>query len=119
MLALWALGNASPKTAPRGVVNALSDPEPRVRDLAAWALYRIEDAETVPALEQALNREQDRHLRMSYIRALGAIGERSSPALARLLDSRDQEVRAMVVSALAGRGGGPWPWPWPNPRPSP
>ncbi|MEW5918144.1 MAG: M56 family metallopeptidase, partial [Gemmatimonadota bacterium] len=119
MLALWSLGNAAPKTAPRAVIGALSDAEPQVRRLAAWVLYQIEDPETVGALEQALNKEQDSDLRLAYIRALGAIGERSSTALARLLDSRDPEVRAVVVSALAGRGGGPWPWPWPWPRPSP
>lgn len=119
MLAIWALGNASPKTAPRSLLGALSDSDKGVRMIAAWALFRIEDPESVPALEQALNREDDRELRMGYIRALGAIGERSSAALARLLDSKDPQVRAVVVEALAGKGGGPWPWPWPNPRPSP
>ena len=119
MLAIWALGNASPKSAPRALTNALSDPDKGVRMIAAWALFRIEDPESVTALEQALNREEDKDLRMGYIRALGAIGERSSAALARLIDSRDPQVRAVVVEALAGKGGGPWPWPWPNPRPNP
>ncbi len=119
MLAIWAIGNASPKSAPSGVINALSDANKEVRTIAAWALFRIEDPESVGALERALSREEDRELRMGYIRALGAIGERSSAALARLIDSRDPEVRAVVVEALAGKGGGPWPWPWPNPRPSP
>ncbi|MGQ0640316.1 MAG: M56 family metallopeptidase [Gemmatimonadaceae bacterium] len=119
MLAIWALGNSAPKSAPRALVSALADSEKQVRMIAAWALFRIADVESVPTLEQALNREDDRQLRMGYIRALGAIGERSSAALARLIDSRDPEVRAVVVEALAGKGGGPWPWPWPNPRPSP
>jgi HEAT repeat protein len=119
MLAIWAIGNSSPKSAPRALTNALSDADKDVRMIAAWALFRIEDPETVSALEQALNREEDKELRMGYIRALGAIGERSSAALARLIDSRDPQVRAVVVEALAGKGGGPWPWPWPNPRPSP
>lgn len=119
MLAIWAMGNASPKSAPRALLSALSDSDKGVRMIAAWALFRIEDPESVSALEQALNREDDKELRMGYIRALGAIGERSSAALARLIDSRDPQVRAVVVEALAGKGGGPWPWPWPNPRPSP
>ncbi len=119
MVAMGALGNAAPSKAPRSVLSALSDSDRGVRMLAAWTLFRIEDPETVPALEQALAREQDRDLRMAYIRALGAIGERSSAALARLIDSRDPEVRAVVVEALAGKGGGPWPWPWPRPRPFP
>lgn len=119
MLAIWAIGNASPKSAPPGLINALKDASKEVRSIASWALFRIEDPESVGALERALSREEDRELRMGYIRALGAIGERSSAALARLIDSRDPEVRAVVVEALAGKGGGPWPWPWPNPRPSP
>jgi HEAT repeat protein/beta-lactamase regulating signal transducer with metallopeptidase domain len=119
MLAIWALGNASPKSAPRALLSALSDSNRQVRYIAAWALYQIGDPESVPALEQALSRDEDRDLRMGYVRALGAVGERSSNALARLLDSRDPEVRAVVVSALAGKGTGPWPWPWPQPRPSP
>jgi len=119
MVAMWALGNAAPSKAPRSVLSALSDSDRGVRMLAAWTLFRIEDPETVPALEQALAREQDRDLRKAYIRVLGAIGERSSAALARLIDSRDPEVRAVVVEALAGKGGGPWPWPWPRPRPFP
>jgi HEAT repeat protein len=119
MIAIWALGNATPKAAPRALLSALGDTDKDVRHIASWALFRIEDPASVPALEQALNREEDRGLRMGYIKALGAIGEGSSAALARLLDSRDQEVRAVVVEALAGKGGGPWPWPWPNPRPYP
>ncbi len=118
-LAIWAIGNSSPKSAPRALLNALNDPDKHVRMITAWALFRIEDPESVAALEQALNREDDKELRMGYIRALGAIGERSSAALARLIDSRDPQVRAVVVEALAGKGGGPWPWPWPNPRPYP
>ncbi len=119
MLAIWAIGNSSPKTAPWPLLNALGDSDKQVRHIASWALFRIEDPASVPALEQALNKEEDRALRMGYIRALGAIGERSSAALARLLDSNDPEVRAVVVESLAGKGGGPWPWPWPNPRPYP
>lgn len=118
-VAMWALGNLNISTAPRGVLTALSDSSKRVRMLAAWALFRLEDPESVDALEAALNRENDRELRMAYIRALGAIGEKSSTALARLIDSKEPDVRAVVVEALAGKGGGPWPWPWPRPRPSP
>lgn len=117
--AMWALGNSGLHTAPRGVIDGLRDPDKRVRRLAAWVLYNIEDANAVGALESALNAETDKDLRTAYIRALGAIGGESADALGRLLDSRDPEVRAVVVNALAGRGSGPWPWPYPRPRPSP
>jgi HEAT repeat protein len=87
--------------------------------LAAWVLYNMEDPASVPALEAALNQESEKMLRHAYIRALGAVGEESAGALARLIDSRDPEVREVVVNALAGRAGGPWPWPSPRPRPFP
>ncbi|HEX5970446.1 MAG TPA: M56 family metallopeptidase, partial [Gemmatimonadaceae bacterium] len=45
--ALWALGNISPKHAPKPVLAMLKDGEPRVRKLAAWALYQMEDPDAV------------------------------------------------------------------------
>jgi HEAT repeat protein len=118
-VAMWALGNAGPATAPAGVVNALSSDDKRTRLLAAWTLFRIADDRAVSALEAAVARETDRDVRMAYIRAMGQFGERSAPALARLIDSPDADVRAVVVEALAGKGMGHWPWPWPRPRPFP
>jgi len=117
--AMWALGNLGQGAAPARVTESLRDSEPRVRYMAAWVLYQREDAKSVPALERALADEKDKSLRAAYIRALGAIGAESAPALARLLDSSDPEIRAVVVNALAGRGNGPWPMPMPRPRPSP
>ena len=118
-MAIWALGNAGEGKAPQAVIDALQDPEPRVRGLAAWALFGMEDLASVPALERALAKETDKSLRRAYIRALGAVGAESAGALARLLDSNDAELRAVVVEALAGRNGGPWPMPMPRPRPYP
>jgi HEAT repeat protein len=119
-VAAWALGQLSLPEAPRPLMNALRDKEPRVRRAAAWALYNIEDADAAPELETALARETDKGLRLDYIRALAAMGERSASVLARLLESKDVEVREIAVTALAGgHAGGPWPWPWPRPRPFP
>jgi beta-lactamase regulating signal transducer with metallopeptidase domain/HEAT repeat protein len=117
--ALWALGQSSSSRVPRAAIDALQDKEPGVRTLAAWVLFQTEDESGVPALEAALNRETDKNVRTAYIRALGAIGEKAAPALARLIDSNDPDVRAVVVNALAGRAGGPWPMPRPRPRPNP
>ncbi|MGQ0647535.1 MAG: M56 family metallopeptidase [Gemmatimonadaceae bacterium] len=115
--ALWALGSTEHDKAPRGVLDALNDQDKGVRYLAAWALFNIADPAAVPALEAALNKETEKSLRVAYIRALGSIGDESADALARLIDSRDPDVRSVVVSALAGRAGGPWPMPMPRPRP--
>ncbi len=118
--ALWAIGNSGEGAVPAGVLRALGDSSASVRRLAAWVIFQREDEAAVPALERALNAEKDRSVRTALIRALGAIGGASAPALARLLDSNDPEVRSMVVNALAGRSaGGPWPMPMPRPRPFP
>lgn len=118
--ALWAIGNSDGHTVPPAVLRALGDSSASVRRLAAWVIFQREDESAVPALERALGSEKDRSARTAFIRALGAIGGASAPALARLLDSSDPEVRTMVVNALAGRSaGGPWPMPMPRPRPYP
>jgi HEAT repeat protein len=118
--AAWAIGSVEPDRAPRELIAALSDRSPKVRRVVAWALYNIEDPDAVPALEAALAREDERDLRMAYVRALAATGERSADALSRLLGSDDPEIRSIAVRSLAGSGGvGPWPMPWPRPRPNP
>lgn len=118
--ALWALGSVGEGAVPQGVLRALGDSSASVRRLAAWVIFQREDEAAVPAVERTLNAEKDRSVRSALIRALGAIGGASAPALARLLDSNDPEVRSMVVNALAGRSaGGPWPMPMPRPRPFP
>jgi beta-lactamase regulating signal transducer with metallopeptidase domain/HEAT repeat protein len=118
--ALWAIGNISPKQAPKPVLAMLKDSEPRVRELAAWALYQIEDADAVPALRAAAETEQDKEVQIAEIRALAALGEQSVDALRGLLESSDPRVKSMAVHALAGgNAAGPWPMPWPEPRPFP
>ena len=118
--ALWAIGNVEPKQAPQPVIALLRDKDARVRDLAAWVLFRIEDPAAIPALESALKVEQDKEVQLAFIRALGAMGEKSVDALRGLLESPDPRVKSMAVRALAGgHASGPWPWPWPEPRPYP
>jgi HEAT repeat protein len=118
--ALWALGNISPKHAPKPVFGMLKDNDTRVRKLAAWALYQMEDADAVPALRAAVESEQDKEVQVAEIRALVALGDQSVDALKGLLESPDPKVKSMAVHALAGgSAGGPWPMPWPEPRPFP
>ena len=118
-IAMWAIGRVGEGKVPTAVLESLGDRDRQVRLMAAWVLFRREDAAAVPAIERALGKEEDSHVRVALIRALGALGEGSAPALARLLDSPDRDVRAAVVAALAGRNGGPWPMPMPRPRPFP
>ena len=118
--AAWALGNADLKQAPPALIALLRDPSPEMRELVAWALYQIEDPASIPALDAALRSETNKNLQIAYIRALAAVGENSVDALKSLLESKDPEIKAIAVRALAGgRGNGPWPWPWPEPRPFP
>jgi beta-lactamase regulating signal transducer with metallopeptidase domain len=118
--AVWAIGQIQPKQAPAKLTSMLADKEPRVRTLASWALYTIEDPATVPALQRALNTEENKEVQIGMIRALAVMGERSVDALRSLLESKDERVKQMAVRALAGgHASGPWPWPWPEPRPQP
>jgi HEAT repeat protein len=120
MCALWAIGNVEPKQAPRQVMALLSDKDARVRELAAWTLYSIEDPAAAPALETALRTETNKDLQLAYIHALAALGEKSVDAIRGLLESPDPRIKTMAVKALAGgHAAGPWPWPWPEPRPYP
>ena len=108
------------RKAPPALINLLRDNDPETREIAAWALYEIEDPAAIGALEQALNREQNKELQIAYIRALAAVGEKSVDALRGLLESKDPDIRRIAVKALAGgHATGPWPRPWPQPRPYP
>ena len=118
--AAWALGNADLKQAPPALIALLRDQNPEMRELTAWALYEIEDPASIPALEAALRSESNKNLQIAYIKALAAVGEQSVDALKSLLESKDPEIKAIAVRALAGgQATGPWPWPWPEPRPFP
>ncbi|HXT47736.1 MAG TPA: HEAT repeat domain-containing protein [Gemmatimonadaceae bacterium] len=118
--AVWALGSLRPKSAPSAMVAKLSDSDPEVRQLAAWALFRIRDTTAIPALQAALRTETNKDLQVDYVRALGAMGEKSLNAIRGLLESPDPRIKSVAVDALAGGdAAGPWPWPWPEPRPYP
>lgn len=120
---VWAIGRLQPEHSPRGLTAKLSDRDPKVRDVAAWALYRIHDSASVPALEAAVQTEQDRNVKVDEFRALAAIASSSDSSLSlmrRFLDSPDEQIKSMAVTAIAGgNASGPWPWPWPWPRPYP
>jgi HEAT repeat protein len=118
--AVWALGSVHPRSAPSALIAKLSDSDPNVRSLAAWALFTIRDTTAIPALQSALRTEANKDIQVDYIRALGAMGEKSLSAIRGLLESPDPRIKSMAVDALAGGNAtGPWPWPWPDPRPFP
>jgi HEAT repeat protein len=115
----WALGQLGLDSAPKGLIRALGDRDPRVRLAAAWTLGEIEDRSALPALRTALSRETDDQARKAELRALVHSGE-PPERLSELLESKDPEVRKTAIRAIAGRQGlDPWPWPQPRPRPFP
>ena len=118
--AVWAMGEIGPKSAPPELIAMLKDPDEDVRATTAWALHEIEDPAAVPGLQAALNAEKDESMQELYIRALGAIGEKSVDAIRGMLTSSNPRIKAMAVRALAGGDAtGPWPMPMPMPRPFP
>ena len=120
MRAMWALGSIEPRQAPPALVAMLRDPQPAVRELTAWALFKIEDPSTAAPLQAALQAETNAELKIHYIQAIAALGEKSVDAVKSLLLSPDPKIKSLAVRALAGgRATGPWPWPWPEPRPYP
>ena len=117
---VWALGTGRPNAAPAALLARLRDDDPGVRELTAWALFRIRDTTAIPALRAALRTESRKDLQVDYIRALGAMGEKSLSAIRGLLESPDSKIKSMAVDVLAGGDAtAPWPWPWPQPRPFP
>ena len=117
--AAWALGQCGIEHAPPELAALLSDPEPRVRKMTTWALFEIRDPSAEPAIEKALQTEQDEDLRRDMIRAVAAMGERAPEVVEKLLESKDRATREMAVHALAGDHLNVWPMPWPRPRPTP
>ena len=118
--AAWALGSIEPKEAPQALVAMLRDPQPMIRQLTAWALFKIEDPSTAGPLQAALQAETNAELKIHYIQAIAALGEKSVDAVKSLLLSSDPKIKSLAVRALAGgQAAGPWPWPWPEPRPYP
>jgi beta-lactamase regulating signal transducer with metallopeptidase domain len=117
--AAWALGQCGIEHAPPELAALLSDPEPRVRKMTTWALFEIHDPSAEPAIEKALQTEQDEDLRRDMVRAVAAMGERAPEAVEKLLESKDRATREMAVHALAGDHLNVWPMPWPRPRPTP
>jgi len=97
--ALMTLG----KPAVPGVVNALADPDPAVRQVAARVLAHTGDASVVPALIAALA-EKRLATRLAAAEGLSRIGDRRAvPALIKALGDRSwpaRELRAVAVSAL-------------------
>ncbi len=81
---------------------ALRNPSPRLRALAARALGETRDAAAVPALLEAL-RDPDDEVRLGAVQALGRIGRTAAPAVPVLREAlRDPrpEIRAAAARSL-------------------
>jgi beta-lactamase regulating signal transducer with metallopeptidase domain/HEAT repeat protein len=113
--AAWAIGTLGAPHAPRALIALLDDPHPRTRLQAAWALSQIGDSSALPAIQRALDVDQDEMTTRALIRALVRSGA-STEAITGMMNSRNPEVRLMAIRSMTGGGlVTPWPWPWPRP----
>lgn len=104
--ALWMIGNESPDPAVVGrLVDMLhSESDEDLRDNVVNALGHLGRGvpSVVPALIEALGRDDTRHMSIFALSELGEEADAAVPALARLLDDEDHEESA--VMALQGIG---------------
>lgn len=102
--ALGKIGLADDRIA-NAIIRILNDRESPRRGLAASTAGTLKLSSTVPALLDALN-DNRKFTRILAAKALGGFGEDSRvvPAIARLLDDADADVRLSGVDALAAMG---------------
>lgn len=95
-----------PSTLP-AVVDALSDPDPRVRLRACHACGTFADPQAIPGLTGRLDDEP--RVRRAAANALGAVGtDRALDPLVDLLEDPDESLRRIAASAL-GNASNPKP----------
>ncbi len=98
--ALLSLGIVEDSTTRDRIERTLSDGDPAVVAMAAWALGEIEDARSLPALRPLLTASQ-RKVRASAIWAIGQIEDpKTTSWLVPLLADADPAIRLVVVEAL-------------------
>jgi HEAT repeat protein len=97
LLALGATGDAK---AVGPIVSQLDDPELQIRKLAVLALLRLRNPAAATALREQLEKETDREIQISIIRALAACGAvRELEELHRSVT--DPDLSAHIDAALA------------------
>jgi hypothetical protein len=85
------------------LIEAMSDPNPKVREFAAKVLGKIKDPRAVGPLFAAMQGTDSEDLRLVTSYALAEIGEASVDNLIAALKDQDPEVRWYAASALADR----------------
>lgn len=100
-----ALGNMDAPQADRQLIEALSDDDAWVRYFSARALGRRRAAESVAALEKAIEKEQFNHVRIAALDSLGQIGGgRVAGIAAGLVRDDDPDVAHAAQVALEKSG---------------
>ena len=85
----------------KALFEQLKHPNPHLRDQATWELVKQRDQDTIPQLMAILD-EEDTTYRRAAVKALGAIGIDTVPALVEAaLHSDNVIVRGSAVKALA------------------
>jgi HEAT repeat protein len=98
--AIAALAQIDHEQAREALKNGLSDPDPSVRQCAAFGLRRQPHQEALPDLVAALG-ASDRLLARLAADALIALGERALESITKALRSDDPAVRIEAARALA------------------
>ena len=102
-----ALARLDEPSALPAIVDALADPDPRVRLRACYACGTIADPRAIPGLTERLDDEP--RVRRAAANALGAIGtDRALEPLLDLLDDPDESLRRIAAGAL-GNANNPTP----------
>ena len=109
MAAANALGRLDDASGVQPLVDALDDPDPRVRLRAGQACGTFADPRAVPGLRERLTADDDLRVRRAAANALGAVGtDKALAPLLDLLDDPDESLRRIAAGAL-GKASNPEP----------
>jgi HEAT repeat protein len=86
------------------VHQALSDPDPSVRETAVRSAVILNDVDAVPDLLARIHSETEASVRLAIIQALPALGSRDRSPLIGLLSDPSDAIRREAVTALARLG---------------
>ncbi len=80
----------------------IADPKPNVRYMGAAALGALRDREAVPALSEALGREDNALVACAMLKALGDTGDSAAaPQVRKMIDSDDVSIVKFASAAAA------------------
>lgn len=88
-----------------GLISALDDPDPRVREIASTSLSQHGGTPTIEVLEAAIGNANPR-AQLAAINALALMGRKAFPALRRVVNGIDEILKLEAAILLAQEGDG-------------